>query len=202
MSDFPHHGTSALFLVLSGPSGAGKSTLMSAFIRKRPDFVRCLSVTTREPRGEEVDGIDYHFVNEAEFIRQVNADAMLEHAQVFGKHRYGTLRSIVESNLKSGRGVIKDMDVQGAAQVRLTFPEAVHIFIVPPTRKDIESRLRARGTDATEVITRRLKEADRELGCWRSYDYLVMNDDIERALQDLEAIVNAERLRTQRSPRT
>jgi guanylate kinase len=199
MSDaYPTHGSSPLFLVLSGPSGSGKSTLMNAFMGRRTDFVRCLSVTTRPPRGSERNGVDYHFVDEAEFMRRVASGAMLEHAQVFGKHRYGTLRSVVEGHLAAGRGVIKDMDVQGAAQVRSTFPGAVHIFVVPPTRDDIERRLRGRGTDAPEVIARRLDEADRELARWRDYDYLVVNDVVERAVGDLEAIVVAERLRIPR----
>jgi guanylate kinase len=196
---YPAHGPTALFLILSGPSGSGKSTLMNAFMQRRPDFVRCLSVTTRPPRGSEQNGVDYHFVDETGFLRRVDSGAMLEHAQVFGKHRYGTLRSVVEDHLAAGRGVIKDMDVQGAAQVRSSFPAAVHIFVVPPTRADIESRLRGRGTDAPEVIARRLEEAERELACWRDYDYLVVNDTVERAVGDLEAIVLAERLRTARA---
>lgn len=195
MADYPQHAPSARFLILSGPSGSGKSTLMTAFMRRRQDFVRCLSVTTRPPRGTEQDGVDYHFVSEEEFLRRVAAGAMLEHAQVFGKHRYGTLRSVVEGHLAAGRSVIKDMDVQGVAQVRSTFPAAVQIFVVPPTRAGIESRLRGRGTDAEDVIFRRLEEADKELACWRTYDYLVFNDDVERAVGDLETIVAAERLR-------
>lgn len=168
---------------------------MTAFMQRRPDFVRCLSVTTRPPRGQERDGVDYHFVDEPEFLRRVAADAMLEHAQVFGRHRYGTLRSVVEGHLAAGRSVIKDMDVQGAVQVRATFPAAVHVFVVPPTRDDIENRLRGRGTDAPEVIARRLEEADRELACWNRYDYLLINDDVERTVDDLEAIVRAEQVR-------
>ena len=198
MNSYPAHGSTALFLVLSGPSGSGKSTLMTAFMQRRPDFVRCLSVTTRPPRGSERDGVDYHFVDEAEFLRRVEAGAMLEHAQVFGKHRYGTLRSVVEGHVAAGRGVIKDMDVQGAAQVRVSFPAAVHIFVVPPTRADIEQRLRGRGTDAPEIIARRLAEADHELARWRDYDYLVVNDTVDRAVGDLETIVIAERLRIAR----
>jgi guanylate kinase len=192
---YPAHGPSALFVILSGPSGSGKSTLMSAFMRRRADFVRCLSVTTRPPRGTEQDGIDYHFVDEAEFLRRIETGAMLEHAQVFGKYRYGTLRAVVEGRLAAGLGVIKDMDVQGAAQVRTTFPQAVQIFVVPPTRAEIERRLRGRGTDAEDVIARRLAEADRELERWRDYDYLIINDDVERAATDLDLIVRAHRLR-------
>jgi guanylate kinase len=157
-------------------------------------------VTTRPPRGTEQDGVDYHFVDEAEFVRRIDAGAMLEHAQVFGKNRYGTLRAVVEGHLAAGRGVLKDMDVQGAVQVRTTFPAAVQVFVVPPTRAEIERRLRGRGTDAEDVIARRLEEADRELAHWRGYDYLVVNDDVERAVDDLEAIVRAERLRTSRAP--
>lgn len=198
MPFYPQHAPPGRFLILSGPSGSGKSTLMTAFIRRRPEFVRCISVTTRPPRGQERNGVDYHFVDETEFMRWVAAGAMLEHAQVFGKHRYGTLRAVVEGPLADGRGVIKDMDVQGAAQVRATFPAAVRIFVIPPTHAEIERRLRGRGTDADEVIARRLEEAERELAQWQNYDYLVINDDVERAVGDLEAIVAAERLRIPR----
>ena len=196
---FPAHGPAALFVVLSGPSGAGKSTLMDKFVERYPDFVRCLSVTTRSPRGSEQDGIDYFFVNEQEFADRVENNQLLEHAQVFGKHNYGTPRSFVEANLNDGRSVIKDVDVQGAFTIRGTFPGALHVFVVPPDRLEIERRLRSRGTEAEESIRRRLNEADRELNVWDRYDYLIINQDIERAVDDLAVIVAAERLRVRRA---
>ncbi len=196
---FPTHGPAALFVVLSGPSGAGKSTLMQRFVERYPDFVRCLSVTTRPPRGSEKNGVDYQFVSDEEFANCVEHDQLLEHAQVFGKHSYGTPRSFVDEQLDAGRSVIKDVDVQGAFTIRGTFPGALHVFVVPPNRQEIERRLRSRGTETEEAIRRRLNEADRELGVWDRYDYLIINQDIERAVDDLAVIVAAERLRVRRA---
>jgi guanylate kinase len=195
LARFPVQGPAALFVVLSGPSGAGKSTLMQRFVERYPDFVRCLSVTTRPPRGSERDGVDYFFVSEEEFAHRVEHDELLEHAQVFGKHSYGTPRSFVEQQLAANRSVIKDVDVQGAFTIRGTFPGALHVFVVPPDRAEIERRLRSRGTETEEAIRRRLNEAERELGVWDRYDYLIINRDIERAVDDLAVIVAAERLR-------
>ncbi len=195
---FPARRDPAMFVVLSGPSGAGKSTLMDRFVREQSDFERCLSVTTRPPRGSESDGVDYVFVSEAEFARRIEADELLEHAQVFGKHSYGTPRDFVERSLAAGRSVIKDVDVQGAFTIRGTFPAAVHVFVVPPSRAEIERRLRSRGTESEESIKRRLAEAGRELQMWDRYDYLIINDEIERAVAELAAIVRAERLRVHR----
>lgn len=195
---FPRHRTPALFIVLSGPSGAGKSTLMERFVSEHPDFVRCLSVTTRPPRGAEQDGVDYVFVSDAEFESRIEGGELLEHAQVFGKHSYGTPRDFVEKQLAHNRSVIKDVDVQGAFTIRGTFPAAIHVFVVPPSRAEIERRLRCRGTESPEEIKRRLAEADRELRVWDRYDYLIINDEITRAVAELAAIVRAERLHVQR----
>ncbi len=195
---FPTHRSSALFVVLSGPSGAGKSTLMERFVREQGDFVRCLSVTTRPPRGEERDGVDYLFVSPAEFESRIEEGELLEHAQVFGKHSYGTPRDFVELQLAAGQSVIKDVDVQGAFTIRGTFPAAIHVFVVPPSRAEIERRLRCRGTESADEIKRRLAEADRELRVWDRYDYLIINDEIARAVAELVAIVRAERLRVHR----
>lgn len=192
---YPAHGPQSFFLVLSGPSGAGKSTVIQRFLRAHPEFVRCLSVTTRAPRGSERDGIDYFFTSEDEFSRRVGANQFLEHAVVFGKHHYGTPRTFVEENLRAGRSVIKDVDVQGALRIRQNFPRAVQVFIVPPSRAEIERRLRARGTDDEDTIRRRLEEADAELAQWDQYDYLVFNDDLDQAVRDLTAIVRAEQLK-------
>jgi guanylate kinase len=195
---FPTHRSSALFIVLSGPSGAGKSTLMDRFVREHADFVRCLSVTTRPPRGTEQDGVDYLFVSDAEFESRIEGGELLEHAQVFGKHSYGTPRDFVERKLACGSSVIKDVDVQGAFTIRGTVPAAIHVFVVPPSREEIERRLRCRGTETPAEIKRRLAEADRELKVWDRYDYLIINDEITRAVAELAAIVRAERLRVRR----
>lgn len=192
---YPAHGPQSLFLVLSGPSGSGKSTVIQRFLRANPDFIRCLSVTTRAPRGQEKDGVDYFFTSADEFSRRSGANQFLEHAVVFGRHHYGTPRTFVEENLRAGRSVIKDVDVQGALRIRQTFPAAVQVFIVPPSREEIERRLRARATDDEDTIRRRLEEADAELAQWDQYDYLIINDDLDRAVADLTAVVRAEQLR-------
>ena len=191
---YPTHGPQSLFLVLSGPSGAGKSTVIQRFLRGHPEFIRCLSVTTRPPRGQERDGVDYFFTSAEEFTRRVDHQQFLEHAVVFGKHHYGTPRGFIEENLRAGRSVIKDVDVQGALRIRQTFPAAVQVFVVPPAEGDIETRLRGRATDDEDTIRRRLEEAKAEIALWDQYDYVVFNDDLEQAVGDLTAIVRAEQL--------
>ncbi len=196
---FPTHGDQALFLVVSGPSGAGKSTLIRRFVEYHPEFTTSISVTTRPPRPGESDGVDYWFVSDEEFSRKVRDGEFLEHAQVFAKHFYGTPRAFVTDRFAQGRSVIKDIDVQGARQIRRSFPAAVLVFVVPTRYQDIEGRLRGRGTDSEGSIQRRLVEAELELAQWRSYDYLVVNDEVERAAADLAAIIRAERLRVSRA---
>ena len=171
---------------------------MGRLLMRRGDVVRCLSVTTRSPRGQERDGVDYFFVTPEAFAQRIAAGDLLEHAVVFGRHSYGTPRQFVSEQLARGNSVIKDVDVQGAAEIRQTFPAAVHIFVAPTSRIEIERRLRARGTETEDIIASRLAEADAELACWRNYDYLVINDDIERAVADIAAILDAERLRVPR----
>ena len=201
---YPHPGSQSVFLVLSGPSGAGKSTVIQRFLRANPDFIRCLSVTTRAPRGQERDGVDYFFTTADEFSRRSSTNQFLEHAVVFGKHHYGTPRTFVEENLRAGRSVIKDVDVQGALRIRQTFPAAIQVFVVPPSQAEIERRLRARATDDDDTIRRRLEESEAELAQWDQYDYLVLNDDLDQAVRDLTAIVRSEQLvapgRAQRRP--
>jgi guanylate kinase len=199
MSDYPRLPSPALFVVLSGPSGAGKSTLMRRYLELDPACVRCLSVTTRAPRTGERDGVDYFFVDEPEFARRREAGAFLEWAAVFGRHGYATPRAFVAERLAAGQSVIKDVDVQGAAAIRASFPAAVHVFVAPSAPAEIERRLRARATEAEEQIRRRLGAAEAELARWRAYDYLVVNDDLDRAAADLLAIVRAERLRIARA---
>ncbi len=191
---YPRPGPQSLFLVLSGPSGAGKTTVIQRFLRANPDFIKCLSVTTRAARGQERDGVDYFFTSADEFSRRSSANQFLEHAVVFGRHHYGTPRTFVEENLRAGRSVIKDVDVQGALRIRQTFPAAVQVFVVPPSQAEIERRLRARATDDDDTIRRRLEESEAELAQWDQYDYLVLNDDLDQAVRDLTAIVRAEQL--------
>ncbi len=182
------------FVCLVGPSGAGKSTLLARFLAMRPDYRRCLSVTTRAPRGQERDGVDYHFVDDAEFSRRVAAGRFLEHAVVFGKASYGTDRALVDSALAAGHGVIKDVDIQGATQIAARMPEALLIFVTPSSRAEIARRLRSRGTDDDASIQRRLDEAERELARAGECHHLVRNDDLGAAASDLLGIVRAAEL--------
>jgi len=192
---YPTHGEQTVFLVISGPSGAGKSTLITSFLKAHAAFVRCISYTTRRPRDTEREGIDYFFTSPDRFHQMVMDGDFLEHAQVFGQHSYGTPRHFVAENFASGRSVIKDVDVQGAIQIRRSFPSAVQVFVVPPSRDEIERRLRARGTESEEQIRRRMAEAQIELMQWAEYDYLVYNDDLEVAVRDLSAVVRAEQMK-------
>ncbi len=182
-----------LFIV-SAPSGAGKTSLVKALVERDPRVVLSVSHTTRPPRPGERDGVDYHFVDSATFERMVAEGAFLEHAEVFG-NRYGTARATVERELAADRDVILEIDWQGARQVRAAMPEAVSVFILPPSREALEARLRGRGQDDETVIARRMARAVDEMSHYDEYDYLVVNDVFETALEDLLAIVRATRLR-------
>jgi len=181
-------------LIVSAPSGAGKTTLVKALIARDPQVVYSVSCTTRAPRAGERDGVDYLFVDDSEFRRRIDAGEFLEHAEVHG-HRYGTLRSWIAAQLRADHDVVLDIDTQGAAQVRALMPEAVSIFILPPSLAELESRLRARGTDADAVIERRLAAARAEIGHVGEYDYVIVNKDLDAAIADLAAVVRASRLR-------
>jgi guanylate kinase len=184
-------------LVVSGPSGAGKSTFVARLLKRFPDMKFSVSATTRPLRGGETDGLDYHFLSEAEFQRRVEAGEFLEHAGVFGD-RYGTLRSEVFPALESGRLPLLDLDVQGGVRVKEQLPEAVLIFILPPSMAVLEARLRGRKTESEERIQRRLRRAPDEIRCLAAYDYVVVNAEIATTEAELEAIVCAERLRRAR----
>jgi len=188
----------SLLLVLSAPSGAGKTTLAHRLVDETPGAVFSVSWTTRAPRGQERDGVDYRFVTEAEFLARVREGAFVEHAFVHGC-RYGTPRSVVEEALARGRLAVFDIDVQGGEQLKRAHPEAAAVMILPPSMAELERRLRGRGTDGDGVMARRLAAARAEVrrGC-KSYDYCVVNDDLEWALGDLRAIVRAEGLRAGR----
>jgi guanylate kinase len=195
MNDYPNVPVRPFLLVLSGPSGSGKSTVIDGFMANRRDFVRSISVTTRAPRGQERDGVDYFFIDEARLQRLIDEDALLEYAQVFGKHSYGTPRHFVEEQFRAGHSVVMDIDVQGALQIRGRLPErSCLVFVTPPSLVELERRLRGRATDSDEAIARRLVTAQQELAQWRQYDQLVINDQLEQAIQDLQAIVRAREL--------
>ncbi len=185
-------------LVVSGPSGAGKSTVCRQVLADEPQLHFSVSCTTRPPRPGERDGVEYFFLDRAEFERRITADALLEHAEVHGNY-YGTLRSEVEPFLARGEDVLLDIDVQGARQVRqrsansVTGSGIVFAFIAPPSLAELERRLRGRGTETEEVIQRRLRNAREELPHWREYDYLVINDQVTLAVARLHAILEAAR---------
>ena len=179
-----------LFIV-SAPSGAGKSTLVNALLECEPGIVLSISHTTRAPRPGDVDGVQYHFVDRAAFERMVEAGDFLEHAEVFG-NAYGTSRGAVEPILDSGRDVLLEIDWQGAAQVRARIA-CVSIFILPPSRSELERRLRARGTDSEATIERRLAASREEIAHAGGFDCILVNDVFDDALARLQAIVHAAR---------
>lgn len=183
--------------ILSAPSGAGKTSLVKALISQ--DAQACVSVshTTRQSRPGEVEGWDYHFTDHATFDRMVTAGDFLEYAEVF-TNKYGTSRSWVESTLAEGKDVILEIDWQGAQQVRLQMPDAVSIFILPPSRAALLERLNKRGQDSAEVIDQRMAEAVSEMSHYNEFDYLVINDQFERSSLELQAIFLAKRQRIDR----
>ena len=189
-----NHAQGSLYII-SAPSGAGKTSLVKALVESTDKVMVSVSHTTRPMREGEVDGKDYHFTDVERFREMIAAQAFLEHAEVFGNF-YGTSRSSILEQIGHGVDVILEIDWQGAAQVRQQVPEAVSIFVLPPSREELERRLRGRGTDSDEVIARRLAEAVSDMGHYREFDYLVFNDDFDTALVQLRAILLARRQRT------
>ncbi|OGI39819.1 MAG: guanylate kinase [Candidatus Muproteobacteria bacterium RBG_16_64_10] len=175
-------------LILSAPSGAGKSSLAKALTDSLPDTVVSVSHTTRAPRPGEQDGVHYHFIDRADFERMAAAGEFIEHARVFDNF-YGTARAAVERELQAGRNVLLDIDWQGARRIKQQMPQAVSVFILPPSRATLEQRLRARGQDAEAVIARRMRDAVAEMRRCAEFDNVVVNDDFQTALADLTAIV-------------
>ena len=184
----------ALFVV-SAPSGAGKTTLCREARRLLPDLAYSVSYTTRAPRPGEIEGTDFHFVTEAVFQDLRARGEFAEWATVHG-NLYGTRARILEAAWREGRDILLDIDTQGAAQLRRRYPEAVLVFIVAPSMAELEQRLRERRSDAAGEITRRLDRAREEIRMWRQYDYLIVNRDVKDAVEQLTAIIMAERSRT------
>ena len=180
--------------VVTAPSGTGKTTLVRALLAADPKVQLSVSFTTRPPRAGEVNGKDYNFVSREEFERMIADCALLEHAEVFGNY-YGTSQVWIESMLAQGQDILLEIDWQGAQQVRRLLPEAIGIFILPPSLATLEERLRGRGKDSEEVILRRLSAAREEISHVDEFDYVVINDHLDEALHDLVAIVRAERLK-------
>ncbi len=181
-------------IVISGPSGAGKSTVVFKAIENREDICFSTSVTTRKPRPGEVDGREYFFVDLDRFKEMVEKDELLEHA-VYVANSYGTPRAYVERQMAAGLNVLLDIEVQGARQIHEKMPEAVMIFIVPPSMAELRRRLEARGTDTERAIEARLIRAGQEYAEADFYDYIIVNDDAETAARELSAIITAERCR-------
>ncbi|MEZ4598919.1 MAG: guanylate kinase [Syntrophotaleaceae bacterium] len=184
-----------ILFVISAPSGAGKTSLCHEIIDIFPRIRHSVSYTTRPPRAGERNGVDYHFVAPDIFARMITEGAFVEWAEVHG-NRYGTARETLDRSREAGYDVLLDIDCQGAAQLKKTCPEGVFIFILPPDFAELERRLRGRNTDASEAIEKRLQNARREIREMVWYDYLVINDDFDRASRELQAILTAEGCRT------
>jgi|SRR5277367_6318787 len=180
--------------IVSAPSGSGKSTLVNELLKQSGDLDFSISYTTRPPRGAEQNGKQYHFVSREEFEQMIRDDEFLEHADVFGNY-YGTARRFLKEAQSKGHDLLLDIDVQGAAQIKQTLPDAVSIFVLPPDRKTLEKRLRHRGEDSDPVIDRRLKAAGREIENYSKYDYILINDDLKESIENLIAVVRSERAR-------
>lgn len=187
-----------LLIVLSSPSGAGKTTISRMLLEADRDITMSISATTRPRRPGEVDDVDYHFVDDAEFDRMIAAGEFVEWAHVFG-FRYGTPKAPVKQALRDGRDILFDIDWQGARQLEPDFGEhLVTIFLLPPSMDELERRLRARGTDSEEIIADRMRRAADEIGHWAEYEYVLVNTDTDQCIAQVEAIVSAEGLKKAR----
>ena len=182
--------------VVSGPSGVGKSTVLKALLEKRPDLYFSVSFTTRAPREGEQDGVNYHFVTREEFQARIGRGEFLEYAEYVGNF-YGTPKKFVDDAMEAGKDVILDIEIQGAIQVCSKRPDTVRIFIAPPSWAELERRLKERGTDSDEKIEKRLLRAKVEFQTAHTYDYFVINDTVDNAVRELNAIITAEHCKPQ-----
>ena len=179
-----------LLIVMSGFSGAGKGTLMKRLVADYDDFAFSVSMTTRAPREGEVNGKDYFFVTKEEFEKTIEEDGLVEYAQYVGNY-YGTPRAYVEEQLKNGKNVILDIEVQGAMQIKKKFPDALMVFVIPPSIEVLLQRLRARGTETEEVIARRITQAKTECTYMDRYEYIVINDDLDTAVREMYSMITS-----------
>ncbi len=184
--------------VVSGPSGCGKGTIL-AEVRKKPNVYISISATTRGMRPGETDGASYHFLTREVFEKLIADDGMLEHAEYCGNY-YGTPRQPVEEHLAAGDDVILEIEVVGAMKIREKCPDAVFLFIAPPSLSELERRLRKRGTETEEVVQNRVAQATREIECAKNYDYVIVNGELADAIADVEAILRAESMKTVKNP--
>lgn len=196
---------SPLLVLISAPSGGGKTTVGQQLLAARSDMTRAITCTTRAPRAGERDGVDYYFLDADSFLKRVHAGNFLEYASVFG-NSYGTLKSEVLGKLRQGKDVLLNIDVQGAATVRARAEEdpelrraLVTVFLTPPSLAVLEQRLKKRGTDSPAVIQKRLGEARNEIARWKHFDYLIISDSISADLERMQAIIEAEKMRTERA---
>lgn len=189
---------SGLLIVISGPSGAGKGTICKALLKKDPSIHVSVSATTRSPRTGEVHGENYYFLTMEEFKKRLEEDQFLEYAKVYDNY-YGTPKENVMEQLRKGRDVLLEIDTEGALKVKEKFPEGVFIFILPPKIEDLKSRIIGRGTESEGDIKKRLEAAKEEIQKIHEYNYGVINDDVDRATEDVKSILLAEKLRTDRN---
>jgi guanylate kinase len=198
--DHPTRQRRGLLIVLSSPSGAGKSTISRMLLDADDNITMSVSATTRPIRPGEEEGLDYHFVDDTEFKRLIEADEFAEWAYVFD-HLYGSPKEPIKEALREGRDTLFDIDWQGTQQLEYAFrTDLVRIFILPPSMQELERRLHERGTDTAEIIAGRMKRAAGEIGHWAEYDYVMINEDMDKCLKDVRAIIAAERLRRERQP--
>lgn len=188
-----------LLIVLSGPSGVGKGVIGNGLLGRNPNMKFSVSATTRAPRPGEVEGVNYFYKTREEFLRMIENNEFLEYMEVFGANYYGTPRAYVEQELEMGHDILLDIDVKGAMNVKKAYPEAVTIFIAPPSMPILKSRLIGRGTETAEAVERRFKTAFTEMKRIPEYDYVIVNDVIDRAVLSVEAILRGEKCRTHRN---
>lgn len=187
-----------VLIILSGPSGSGKDTVLDCLTNMNDSFKVSISMTTRAIRDNEVDGVNYYFTDRAFFEKQIKDNQMLEYAEYAGNY-YGTPKAAVDRMLNEGKNVVLKIEVQGAAKIRRLYPDVISIFLMPPSMKILESRLRGRGTDDEETINHRLFIACEEIKRSNEYDYIVVNDEIENAVDKIETIIAAEKMKTVRN---
>jgi guanylate kinase len=178
-------------VILSSPSGGGKTTICRELLRRHPDYLHSVSATTRPPRPNEKDGVDYIFLGEEEFQGKIKAGELVEFSKVYNYH-YGTLKEMVNENLKQGRIILFNLDHNGARNLKRDYSEAVTIFLAPPSLEVLKKRLLSRGTDSPEVLEGRFREALKEVNLWSNYDYVVTNDELDSVVAKIEAIIVAE----------